>query len=517
MSRTIVRDNRRSVIRGCAEDWHRAHGLPFDLASKTTGNRYKNFRGGDLETLRIVRTYAPNYVFWMANTKPTKDEALSIAEEAYIFGYPLVLMDITRSAMTAVPKASAHRAPMNQFIHMEAFPDPSMTDVVSPNADTLYSSAWLDVSLEPIVLSLPEMENRYYLMPMLDAWTNVFTSPGTRTTGSDKQDFAISGPGWKGKLPQGLHPMPAPTNMVWIIGRTQTNGKADYPAVHAIQKQYKLTPLTAWGNSYNSPENVQVEKQVDTKTPPVEQVARMDAVTFFGRLNALLKTQPPTAADAAAMKRFAMIGIAPGAAFDIRKFDLEIVEGLNQSINNARAKMNEELKAGLGTKVNGWDVMTNLGRYGTNYLLRAAVAMFGLGANLPEDAIYPRAATDTDGQPLSGANRYTIEFPQSQLPPVGAFWSVTAYNSKQFFEENPINRYAIGDRNKLKTNRDGSLTLYIQHESPGADKESNWLPVQKDEFNLVMRLYWPKKEIIDGAWQMPPIKREGAKPKSEAA
>jgi hypothetical protein len=453
----------------------------------------------------------------MANTKPSKDEALSIAEEAYIFGYPLVLMDVTRSAMTAVPKASGHKAPMNQFIHMEAFPDPSMTDVVSPNADTLYSTAWLDVSLEPIVLSLPEMGDRYYLMQMMDAWTNVFASPGTRTTGTDKQDFAISAPGWKGKLPQGLQPMPTPTNMVWILGRTQTNGKEDYSAVHNIQKQYKLTPLTSWGNTYSPPDNVPVEKQVDTKTPPVEQVARMDAVTFFGRLNALMKTQTPTAADNAAMKRFAMIGIAPGAAFDIRKLDLEVVEGLNESINGARTKIAEELKTGIGKNVNGWDVVLNVGRYGTNYLFRAAVAMFGLGANLPEDAIYPRAAKDADGQLLTGSNRYTIEFPKGQLPPVGAFWSVTAYNSKQFFEENPVKRYAIGDRDKLKTNRDGSLTLYVQHESPGADKESNWLPAPKDQFNLVMRLYWPNKEILDGAWQMPPIRREGAKPKSEAA
>jgi hypothetical protein len=400
---------------------------------------------------------------------------------------------------------------------METFPDPSMTDVVSPNADTLYSTAWLDVSLEPIVLSLPEMGDRYYLMPMLDAWTNVFASPGTRTTGTDKQDFAISGPGWKGKLPQGLNPMPAPTNMVWIIGRTQTNGTVDYPAVHAIQKQYKLTPLTAWGNSYKLPDNVPVEKQVDTKTAPVEQVARMDAVTFFSRLNALMKTQPPTPADAASLKRFAMIGIAPGAAFDIRKFDLEIVEGLNQSIDAARTKIGAELKTTIGKNVNGWDVMTNTGRYGTNYLLRAVVAQFGLGANLPEDAIYPRAATDTDGNSLTGANRYTIDFAKGQLPQVGAFWSVTAYNSKQFFEENSIHRYAIGDRDKLKENGDGSLTLYVQHESPGTNKESNWLPVPKGQFNLVMRLYWPNKDIIDGAWIIPPIKREGAKPKSEAA
>jgi len=318
----------------------------------------------------------------MPNTKPSKDEALAIAEEAYIFGYPLVLMDVTRNVMTAVTKAGGRQAPMNQFIHMETFPDASVIDAVSPNA--LYSTAWLDLSLEPIVLSLPKMGNRYYLMPMLDAWTNVFASPGTETTGTDKQEFAISGPGWKGKLPQGLHPMPAPTNMVWIIGRTQTNGKTDHPAVHAIQQQYKLTPLTAWGTAFKPPENVPIDKQADTKTPPALQVARMDAVTFFGRLNTLMKAHPATAADAASMKRFAMIGIAPGAAFDIRKLDLEIVEGLNQSIDAARAKLDAELQTNLGNDMNGWDVVTSAGRHGTNYLLRAVIAMFGLGGARPK-------------------------------------------------------------------------------------------------------------------------------------
>src|SRR5262245_16146842 len=212
----------------------------------------------------------------MSNMKLGKEEALAIGEDAYVFGYPLVLMDITRSVMTAVPKVEERKAPINQFLHLGTFPDPTFTDVVSPNADTLYSTASIDLTNEPIILSVPEMGNRYYLMQMMDAWTNVFASPGTRTTGNGKGDFAIVGPGWKGQLPQGVKEIKSPTNMVWMIGRTQTNGKGDYDAVHAIQKQYALTPLSAWGKNYQAPESVPVERGIDTKTPPVEQVARMD-------------------------------------------------------------------------------------------------------------------------------------------------------------------------------------------------------------------------------------------------
>ena len=453
----------------------------------------------------------------MSNMKLGKEEALAIGEDAYVFGYPLVLMDVTRSLMTAVPKVEETKAPINQFAHLSRFPDPTFTDVVSPNADTLYSSAWIDLTKEPIILSLPDMGNRYYLMQMLDAWTNVFASPGTRTSGNGKGDYAIVGPAWKGQLPEGVKAIKSSTNMVWLIGRTQTNGQSDYGAVHAIQKQYALTPVSAWGKNYKAPDSAPVEKGVDTKIPPAEQVARMDAPTFFARLNALMKDNPQSSADTPAMKRFAAVGIAPGKPPNLRQYDLAVAEGLEQSVRAGQAKIGAEAQKPLGKKVNGWDVMTNVGRYGTNYLFRAVVALVGLGANLPDDAIYPRATVDADGQPLFGANRYVVQFPKGQLPPVGGFWSITMYNSKQFFVPNPINRYAIGDRDNLKANEDGSVTIYIQHESPGAERESNWLPAPKDQFNLFMRLYWPKKEIIDGAWKMPSVKHEGARPKTEAA
>ena len=193
-----------------------------------------------------------------ATAQLTEDEAAKVAEDAYVFGYPLVLMDVTKTISTAVPKPAGTRAPINQFAHVRAFPDATYTDVVSPNADTLYSLAWLDLAKEPMVLSVPDMGKRYYLMQIMDDWTNVFAAPGTRTTGNGKGAFAIVGPGWTGTLPTGVKELKSPTNMVWIIGRTQTNGKEDYPAVRAIQDQYKLTPLSAWGKDYTPPGDVPV-------------------------------------------------------------------------------------------------------------------------------------------------------------------------------------------------------------------------------------------------------------------
>ncbi|MCI0352468.1 MAG: DUF1254 domain-containing protein [Acidobacteriales bacterium] len=441
-----------------------------------------------------------------------ENQIRDLAIDAYIYGHPLVLMDVTREVITATPNADDDRlmAPLNQFAHARQFPDHTFTNVVSPNADTLYSVAWLDLSKEPMILSVPEMGNRYYLMQLLDAWTNVFASPGTRTTGSHKGDFAIVGPRWAGKLPAGLREIKSPTDMVLVGGRTQTNGKQDYAAVHAMQQKYKLTPLNAWGKTYVAPTNVPVKQGVDAKTPPVDQIRRMDARNFFSRLAGLLKGNPPAPADAPFVERFRAFGLEPGQIFEQRNLDPAVVEQLEVSVRDAQNKIAAEAKKPHGKNLNGWEFMENVGRYGTDYLWRAVIALVGLGANLAEDAVYPRATVDSDGQPLIGANQYVLRFAPGELPPVAAFWSVTLYNDKQFFVENPINRYAIGDRDKLKLDNDGALSLYIQNQSPGRDKESNWLPAPSGSFNLFMRLYWPKKEVIEGIWRPPRIERQAA-------
>ena len=439
-----------------------------------------------------------------SRSRATVEDPLKLGVEAYTYGYPLVLMDVSRRVMTAGPEGRP-----NQFYHMRTFPDYTFTDVVSPNVDTLYSSAWLDLTKEPIILSVPAEGRRYYLMPILDAWTDVIASPGTRTTGDGKGDFAITGPRWRGTLPEGVKQIQSPTAMAWLLGRTEADGKADLAAVHAIQDQYRLTPLSMWGKA-GAPASDPPAGAVDTTTPPVEQVARMDTVTFFNRLNALMKDNPPAAADAPALARFAAIGVAPGKNFDLRALDPEVARGVEGAARAGQESIAREAAKPHGTVVNGWDVLPpQLGNFGTDYTLRAGVALVGLGANLPADAVYPRATADAQGRPLSGANRYVIRFPKDQTPPVNGFWSLTMYNDRQFLVRNPIGRYAIGDRDKMKRDPDGSLPIYIQHDSPGKGRESNWLPAPADSFNVIMRLYWPGKTILDGTWKMPPIEKIG--------
>jgi hypothetical protein len=348
------------------------------------------------------------------------------------------------------------------------------------------------------------MDTRYYLMQLLDAWTNVFADPGTRTTGNKKGAFAIVGPKWSGALTAGLTTLYAPTTIAWLIGRTQTNGKGDYAAVNAIQDQYSLTPLSQWGNARRTTADVPVKPGIDATTPPVEHVAKMDAVTFFRRLNALMSTNPASAADAPALARFGSIGIGAGRALDARGLGPAIEAGYTMG----QATLVEDARKPRGRDVNGWDIPpNNTGRFGTDYASRAAVAMVGLGANIPDDAIYPHALLDSAGSPLNGENKYVIRFPKGALPPVMAFWSITMYTAKQTFVDNAISRYAIGDRDPLAFGDDGSLTLYIQRESPGKDNETNWLPAPADSFNLVLRLYWPEKEILNGTWRPPAVER----------
>jgi len=443
------------------------------------------------------------------DTSEVANAAHSAAKDAYLYGYPLVLMDVTRAKMTNVPSVTAMVAPMDQMANIRAFPDATFTDVVSPNADTLYSTAWLDLKHEPIVMSVPDTHGRYYLMEMLDGWTNVIPSPGKRTTGTAKADYAITGPGWSGTLPAGMKEIKSPTALVWVIGRTQTNGKADYAAVHAIQDGFKLTPLSAWGKPYTPPKVVPVDAKVDMKTPPVELVAAMDAATFFNRLSMLMKDNPPAGADAPMVAKMASIGIVPGQPFDLNKNGSDAAKAISDGVEDGKKRAVElGQNPGIGKMANGWMLITSVvGDFGTNYDARAGVAAFGLGANLVADAFYPVGRVDGDGQPLNGANKYIVHFDKGQTPPVNAFWSLTMYNAKQAFVANPINRYAIGDRDKLKFNKDGSLDIYVQHDSPGKDKESNWLPADAESFNVVMRMYWPKEAAFNGSWTPPPIKK----------
>lgn len=431
-----------------------------------------------------------------------------LATDAYVFGYPLVTMEMTRRIMTNVASPVGTRAPMGQFMKARQYPDASFRDVTAPNADTLYTTAWIDVGKEPWVVSIPEMNGRYFLFPMLDGWTNVFQVPGTRTTGTRAQTYAITGPGWRGALPAGVQEYKSPTNMVWILGRIYCTGTPeDYAAVHAIQDQCKLVPISSWGKGYTPPAGI-VDASLDMKTAVREQVNGMDPVAYFTLLAELMKSNPPSAADAKEVARFARIGLVPGKDFDASKLNADFAKRIPQI---AFDRIMLQFKVGKSIRnINGWMFDSVTGLYGTDYLNRAFVTAIGLGANRIQDAVYPTSLKTASGEAYDGANKYVIRFPKGQLPPVKGFWSITMYDADYFFVANPLNRYSISPRQKLKTNADGSTDIYIQNQSPGADKEANWLPAPSGKFILMLRMYWPSEtapSIINGSWTIPAARK----------
>ena len=437
-------------------------------------------------------------------------EAKEAAIEAYIFGYPLVTMEMTRRVMTNVAAPEGTRAPMGQFVRMRAYPDATFKDVTAPNADTLYTTTWLDLTKEPWVLSIPDMKDRYFLFPMLDGWTNVFQVPGKRTTGTGPQTYAITGPGWKGTLPPGVKEYKSPTAMVWILGRIYCTGTPeDYAAVHAAQDQVTVTPLSAFGKPFTPPAGA-VDPKIDMKTAVREQVNALDGVAYFTLLADLMKTNPPAAADTPMIAKLAKIGVVPGQSFDASKLDPAIVDGINAAPKTAQDKIMGWMKEGILARdlslQDGWLFTTKTGLYGTAYTQRALITAIGLGANRPQDAIYPTSEGPDIFQSYTGTKKYVMHFAKGQLPPVRGFWSLTMYDKDYFFVANPLNRYSISARQQLKSNPDGSVDLYIQHDSPGADKESNWLPAPADRFILMLRMYWPTEKspsILNGTWKIP--------------
>jgi hypothetical protein len=466
--------------------------------------RMKMLRAIALALALIAATLAPA----MAATGPvTEEEARAIGVDAYLYFYPIVTMDVTRKQLTnEEPKPGGIGGPMNRFANVRAFPTADMRVVVRPNFDTLYSSGWLDLTKEPMVVSAPDTDGRYYLLPMLDMWTDVFASPGWRTTGTQAGNFLVTPPGWTSTVPDGMTQIQAPTPYVWIIGRTKTDGPADYDAVHKIQAGYKITPLSQWGGEPTAPE-VKIDPSVDMKTPPKIQVDTMPADKYFAYAAELLKLHPPHITDQPIIAQLKRIGFEVGKSFDLDKADPAVKKGLASAAEDAQKLMEWKVPT-LARIANGWSMNTDtMGVYGNYYLKRAIVTQLGLGANLPEDAIYPLNLADDTGKPLDGASNYVLHFDKGQTPPVNAFWSVTLYDPQGFQVANPLNRFAVSSWIPFKYNPDGSLDLYFQNESPGADKEANWLPAPKGPYNLTMRLYAPKAEALTGKWNPPPVTR----------
>ena len=435
----------------------------------------------------------------------SEEDAHAIGVAAYLYFYPLVTMDVTRKQFTNIEpgKLPAH-GPMNTFANVLEYPAANMKAVVRPNFDTLYSSAWLDLTTEPMVVSVPDTGGRYYLLPMLDMWTDVFASPGWRTTGTQAANFAVVPPGWRGEIPSDFQRIDAPTPYVWIIGRTKTDGPSDYDAVHQVQAGYKITPLSAWGKQA-APVQVKIDPTVDMKTPPKTQVDTMPAAKFFAYATEIMKLQPPHLTDEPIIAQMRRIGIERGTSFDFDALAPAVKKALESAPEDAQRLMQWKVPT-LARVVNQWSMNTDtMGVYGNYYLKRAIITQVGLGANLPEDAIYPLNLGDDTGKPLDGSEKYTIHFDKGATPPANAFWSITLYDSDGFQVANTLNRFAVSSWMPFRYNADGSLDLYFQNESPGGDKQANWLPAPKGSFNLTMRLYAPKSEALTGKWNPPPV------------
>ena len=462
----------------------------------------KLFRSGLLGAAFIAAAVAAAAPGAAYPKHPSADEVRQIAAKAYLFAYPLVLLDLTRR--TTLARQAMLGVGVNQFVHERAFPDEHARLVIRPNADTFYSTAWLDLSAEPLMLHVPDTHGRYYVMQLLDAWTETVALPGKRTSGTAEGWFAIVGPGWRGTLPAHAQRIEVPTNTAWLLGRTQVNGSGDYDAVHAIQSGFALMPLHLYPEGGAAAAKPPGPAPTAGSDPPPLQAARMTAVQFFGAVASLLPQNPPHPQGSATMKDLERIGMVPGKPFDPESLGARGREALDEGAAAAAAALQgPPASPGARDGSNGWSGFSaSVGRYGIHYEARANVARLGLGALPPEEAMYfsccQRAA------PL-GARPYALHFAKEQLPPVRAFWSLTLYGEDGYFTANPIHRFAIGDRDVLKYNPDGSLDLYIQHDAPGADRDGNWLPAPAGPFNLTLRLYWPGEQVVGGRWAPPPI------------
>ncbi|MBR0956305.1 DUF1254 domain-containing protein [Bradyrhizobium japonicum] len=433
--------------------------------------------------------------------------AYLLGMECYVYGFPLVLMDVTNGVLNATSKSGEYKAPINQFGRMRTYVSPDFKDVVRISVNSLWSWAVLDLDKEPLVASHPDTKGRYVVMQLMNMWTDDFASIGSRTTGTGAGKFLVAGPKWNGTAPSDIKDVyRCSTRFAWLLVQMSAAGPQDFPEIHALQDQLQITPLSAWGKPYTPPSDVPINPAVDLTATPYDQVRLMTGEMFFERLAKLLKDNPPYPADARMLEKLRRFGIEPGQEFDTSKLDPAIIKGLNEAPGEVWLKFQQA--AYDQPAVNGWLNILNLGRYGTDYNTRALVAWFGLGALTSDDAVYPSTFVDGDGKVLDGAAKYVLHFDKGELPPsaVGV-WSVSPYR-ENFYVRNSINRYGILSGMPLKYNADGSLDIYIQATSPGADKEANWLPCPPSlPFNLTIRSYQPSKPLLDGSYKIPPVKR----------
>ena len=465
----------------------------------------------------------------------SEQELRDTAIDAYVYAYPMVLMELARRKATAVQTPLDGRAPVNQFGHKTAFPDPRAADTPWPSADALYSSLWFDVSQAPLIVNLPDTGGRYSVLSALDMWSDVFASRGTRTNGSGAQSFAIVGPNWQGSVPAGVDVIHSPTSTGWLIGWTQAKGPQDYAAVNQIQAGMTASPMVApmaatstassrnrnAGNAYpqtgsrvgSAPIGSGLPMPMPVTVPdgtPAEQAASMDAASFFTLFFDVMRNNPPHANDTPILDRMRRIGLDSRQPFSYGRLSPAVQQALADAQPMAGRRIADGVSR-LGTPINNWNtVLSGIGTYGTDYSRRAAIAYAGLGAPTPEDVLYPVTMSDSKGRQLDSNEDYVLHFDKGQLPPANAFWSLHVYNDKHGFAENPANRYALRSTDDLKYNDDGSLDIYIQRRDPGDRKRSNWVstPAADGKFLLSMRLYWPQDTALDGLWAPPPVKED---------
>ncbi|MCA1961306.1 MAG: DUF1254 domain-containing protein [Desulfomonile sp.] len=445
----------------------------------------------------------------MAQDKLAKGEAKQIAEEAFIYAFPMVMNYGTIYEYFIDKSASAYKCPINQIYNTARVYTPEDTTIVTPNSDTPYSFVCMDLRAEPYVVTMPAIEkSRYYSLQLVDLYTFNYGYAGSRTTGNDGGNFMIAGPNWKGETPAGIAKVfRCETDFSIAVFRTQLFNPSDIENVKKVQAGYKGQPLSAFLKKPAPPAAPEI------RWPKIDK--KLAEAVPFAYLNFILQFCPPVGAAAVEeplRSRFAKIGIEAGKPFSLDRLTAEEKAELETGIKSGYDRIKQKV-ATVGKDENGWRVTTNA--FGDrafmkgDWTLRAAAAMAGIYGNDAVEALYPLLATDSDGnKPDCSKNRYTLTFPAGQLPPVNAFWSVTMYDGKtQLLVANPINRYLINSPMlpNLKKNPDGSLTLYLQKDPPRQDKESNWLPAPDGPIYVVMRLYWPKETALNGTWKPPAV------------
>ncbi len=440
----------------------------------------------------------------MANAEKAKEEtAYHYGVSAYIWGYPLVRTERVQRDRVHTSASGVPQTALNQFSHIRELRDADYKAIATPNNDTLYSQAYLDLRKEPIVIQVPAIEDRYYVLPMLSAYQDVFTSIGTRETGTKAGNYAIVGPNWQGKLPKGIKRIDAPTDTVMVWGRVGVNGKQDLAAAQAVQDSLVMVPLSQYGKKKVAAD-WQTSRERVALTAWDEITGVPESLSFFYELGEALKLTELRPEDAATIEQFSHIGLSPEKGFDLLSLDPASIAGLARGIQTAE-QIIDNAASENGTFLNGWVFSTETGIFGNDYLLRAAIAKWYMAANIPAEAMYYVGKTTADGKPFNGNNHYQIHFPAK--PPANAFWSLSIYNSSDgSFVANELDRYSIGDRTAgIKTDADGSLDIYIQAEKPEAKYQANWLPAPDAPFYLLLRLYIPEDEVVSGDWQPPEV------------